>query len=118
MEQVKEDDIESLKKKLQTYTPKEITYNEPHFTDQLMLREGNKEDVVHTLLTAETLVYSYQEIGKHGDIIHCLHFKISNTRTIRLPVIFDRLGKKDLYILTYIMRYRKWQSMIKQKRGI
>ena len=115
-EETKEDDIEVLKKKLKEYKAEEITFNEPHFTQQLMLREGNKDEVIKYLLSQHNLVYSYQERGKYGDTIHCLHFKISNTRTMRLPVIFDRNNKKDLYIITYVMRYRKWQSMVKTKR--
>ncbi len=62
-----------------------------------------------------TMVYSYQEKGKYGKIVHNLHFKISSTKTMRLPVIFDKNNKKSLYILTYVMRYRKWQSMIKRR---
>ncbi len=115
MEDTKEDDIEKLKEKLKTYNKNQIIFNEPHFTQQLKLREGNKEDVINNLLSPEKLVYSYQEIGKYGDIIHCLHFKISNTKTIRLPVIFDKGNEKSLYILTYIMRYRAWKNMVRTR---
>ena len=116
MNWVKDDDIEKLKEKLKCYNKEDIEFNEPHFTQQMILRDGNKEDVINNLLNPENLVYSYQEKGKYGDTVHCLHFRISNTRTMRLPVIFDRKGKKGLYIITYIMRYRYWQNMVK-KRG-
>jgi len=116
MEETIEDDIEELKKRLRRYTRGEIEFNEPHFSQQLLLREWNREDVINNLLNPDNLVYSYQEKGKYGDIKHCLHFKISNNRTIRLPVIFDKNNKKGLYILTYIMRYRRWQNMIIRKR--
>ena len=113
MSNLNEDDIESLKRRLKDYSIKEISFNEPHFTQQLTLREGSKKDVVHNLLNPDKLIYSYQESGKYGETIHCLHFNISNTRTMRLPIIFNPHGKKGLYMLTYIMRYRPWQNMIK-----
>lgn len=31
---------------------------------------------------------------------------------MKLPVIFDKNGKKGLYILTYIMTYRHWKKII------
>jgi hypothetical protein len=111
----KEDDLEELKKKILSYKETEIEFNDPHFSQQLAVREGSKKEVISHLLNPEKLVYSYSEKGKYGDIIHCLHFKISNTRTMRLPVIFDRDSKKGLYIITYIMRYRHWQSMVKRE---
>lgn len=107
------DNIEELKKKLKTYGREDIIFNK-HCEQQLILRNGNKEEVINNLLNPDRLVYSYQERGKRGDIVHCLHFNISNTKTMRLPIIFD---KKGLYILTYIMRYRPWQNMIKNKGG-
>lgn len=111
-----EDNVEELKKKLKKYFKKDVEFNDPHFSQQLELREGNKEEVIKNLLNPKNLIYSYPEKGKYGDIKHCLHFKISNTRTMRLPVIFDRHGKKSLYIITYIMRYRRWQNMIRGRR--
>lgn len=114
MHGIEEDDIEILKKKLRKYNQEDIKFNEPHFTQQLRLREGNREEVIKNILNPENLVYSYQEKGKYGDIKHCLHFKISRNRTMRLPVIFS---KKGLYILTYIMRYRPWQSMVRKRGG-
>ncbi len=106
--------IEELKKKLRSYGEEDIEFNEPHFTQQLTLREGRREDVINNLLNPDKLVYSYEEKGKYGDEIHCLHFKISNTRTMRVPVIFDKNNGKSLYIVTYVMRYRPWQSMVKR----
>lgn len=117
-EEYEEDDLEAMKKRLKSYTEEEIEFNEPHFTQQLILREGSRKDVIRTLVNPDRLTYSYQEKGKYGDAIHCLHFKISNTRTMRLPVIFDRKGKKSLYIITYVIRYRAWQHMVKSRRGV
>ena len=112
MEEIKEDDLEELKKKLRFYRKENIKFNEPHFTNQLILREGDRKEVLRHILNPDNLVYSYQEKNKYGTIRHCLHFKISNSRTMRLPVFFE---KGNLYILTYIMRYRPWQNMIKTK---
>jgi hypothetical protein len=106
------EDIEKLKKKLRDYSEKEIEFNDPHFTQQMMLREGSKEKVISNILKPDNLVYSYTEKGKQGDVVHCLHFRLSNTRTLRLPVIF--INGKGLYILTYIKRYRSWQNMVKK----
>lgn len=110
------DDLDSIKSKLKSYSRGDIIFNEPHFTRQLILREGNKESVIHELLNPDHLVYFLTESGKRGDTVHVLHFKVSNTRTLRLPVIFDKRGKKCLYILTYIMRYRPWQNMVKKDK--
>lgn len=114
MDEFVEDNIEELKKKLKNYKKDEIKFNEPHFTQQLISREGNREDIINHILNPEKLVYSYQEEGKYGDIKHNLHFAISENRTMRLPIIFDKDSKKSLYIITYIMRYRKWQNMLKK----
>jgi hypothetical protein len=111
---MKEDDLDKIKKRLKLYKEEEIEFNEPHFTERLVLREGNRKDVINHLLNPESLVYSYSEKGRYGNVVHCLHFKVSNTRTMRLPVIFDRGGKKSLYIITYIMRYRRWQSLVRK----
>ena len=92
----------------------QIIFNEPHFSQQMELREGNKKDVINNLLNPDKLVYSYQEEGKYGDVIHCLHFKISNTRTLRLPLIFDKNNKKSLYIITAWNTNRKWQKQIQK----
>ncbi len=106
--------LENLKNRLRRYSKEHIEFNEPHFSQQLSLREGSRKEVIRNLLNPAKLKYVYQEKGRYGDTIYCLHFKISNTRTMRLPVIFDRKGKKNLYIITYIMRYRPWQNMIRK----
>lgn len=109
--------IEELKKKLREYSKEEIIFFEPHFTEQLELREGKREEVINILLNPEKLVYVVCKPGKYGDLVHSLHFDISNTRTLILPVIFDIHNKKSLYILTYIMRHRKWHRKIRISRG-
>ena len=105
--------IKEIKDKLKKYKKENIVFNEPHFTQQLMLRDGNRNEVINCLLNPEKLVYVYQERGRYGDTIYCMHFKISNTRTMRLPTIFN---KKILYIITYIMRYRPWQNMVRKRK--
>lgn len=115
MDEVREDNLEEIREKLKKYAKEDITFNEPHFTQQALFREGSKEEVIQSILHPEKLVYSYQEQGKYGDTKHCLHFKVSNTRTLRIPVIFNKDGEKNLYILTYILRYRPWQNMIRKK---
>lgn len=106
-------DSEAVKSKLKKYMKKDIIFNEPHFTRQMLLREGNKEQVIFNLLNPEKLVYCEIQDNRSENKVCCLYFKISNTRTMKLPVIFDKEGRKSLYILTYIMRYRNWKGMIR-----
>lgn len=108
-----DDDIESIRKKLKSCTKNNIIYSR-HFNNQIVLREGSKEQVADNLLNPDKLVYSYQEKGDNDETIHCLYFRLSNTRTLKLPVIFDRGNKKNLYIITCIMRHRFWQSMVRK----
>lgn len=111
-----EENLDYVKNKLRSYTKEEIIFNEPHFTQRLILREGYKEEVINELLNPKKLVYYFTEKGKKNNTIYVLHFKISNTRTLRLPVVFDKSNKKCLYVITYIMRYRPWQNMVKRER--
>jgi hypothetical protein len=99
-------DLEQIKQKLARLKEKDLRFNEPYFTNQMILREGCKGDVIENLLNPINLVYCYKQDHK----VYCFYFKISNTRTMKLPVIFN---KKGLYILTYIMRYRSWKGMIR-----
>ncbi len=110
---MKDDDIELLKKKLRRYNKQDISFSN-HARNQTAVREGSHEEIARHLLNPENLVYSYQE-KSGGSTIHCLHFKMSNTRTMRLPVIFDKEGRKNLYIITYIVRHRSWQNMARRK---
>jgi hypothetical protein len=103
------DNLDYIKKKLSSYNRTDIIFNEPHFTNQLLLRDGSREQVIDLILSPSKLVYSYQEIGKYGAVKHCLIFNVSNTLSLRIPVIFDIDGRKNLYILTYIARYRIWK---------
>ena len=105
--------IEEVRKRLAKYKKEEIKFNEPHFTEQIASREGNRQEVIDNLLNPKRLVYAYKDRRGKNEIYN-LHFKISNTRTMRLPVIFDKDSRKGLYILTYIMRYRAWQNMIRK----
>jgi len=113
---IKEDDIEIIKNRLKKCKEDKIIFNEPHFSNQMILREGNRKEVIKNILHPEKLTYVYHEEGKYCDVIYCLHFKISNKRTLKLPVIFNKDNKKILYIITYIMRYSPWQRMVKKKQ--
>lgn len=109
-----EDDIEQLKKELRNYGKDDVEFS-AHAENQISLRGGKKEEIIELILNPEKLVYSYIEKGSQGDAVHCLNFRISNTRTIRLPVIFNRGSKKNLYIITYIMRHRSLEHMIRKR---
>ncbi len=99
------EDLEAVKALLRTYRPEDIRFNEPHFTTQLTLRDGDRETVVSTLLDPEYLVGAERSLGLYGDEKLTLYFKLSNTRTMILPVI----PGETLYVLTYIMRHRRYQ---------
>ena len=103
-----------MKAKLRTYREEDVMFNGPHFTEQLLLRSGDRNQVINNLLNPENLVWYYQEIGKHGDTKYSLYFRINDDKTMKIPAIFDKSGKKGLYIPTYVMRYRNWQSMVKR----
>jgi len=113
---IKEDTVTKIKKKLRSYKEEEIEYNDPHVKIQMILREGSKEEIVKHILNPQHLVHIEITKGKYGDTIYNLYFKLSNTRTLKLPVMFDKDGKKSLYILTYIKRYRAWQNMIRRRK--
>jgi len=85
----KEDNLESIKKLLSSYTRSQILFNEPRFTNQLLLRDCSREEVINLLLNPLKLIYSYQELGKYGAIKHCLIFELSNNRSLRIPIIFN-----------------------------
>lgn len=90
-----EDDIEVVKKKLKEYTPKKIIFNEPHFTHRLFLRSGCKKDVIQNLISPENLIFSYHLRDKFNSERYILHFKTSRSRTMILPVIFNKGNKKN-----------------------
>jgi len=82
------DNLDSIKKILTSYNRSQILFNEPHFTNQLLLRDGSREEVIQLLLNPSKLTYSYQEIGKYGAIKHCLIFELSKEKK---EVIFLRI---------------------------
>ena len=53
MEEIKEDDVGKIKKKLRNYKKQDIEFNDPHFTQQLILREGNKDEVIRNILNPD-----------------------------------------------------------------
>ena len=46
MNNTKEDNIEEIKKRLRYYTKEDLEFNEPHFSQQLVLRDGDKKEVI------------------------------------------------------------------------
>ena len=107
-------DVENIKRKLKEYQREHLRFNEPHFFYQLQLREGNKEEVIRNILDPDALRYVSQERGKYGDVIYALYFAVTETQTMKIPLIFKE-NEKLLYILTYIIRYRNWTNMIKRE---
>src|SRR3989344_5955485 len=101
MEKVSNKELEDLKNKLRSYKKNEIIFNEPHFTERLILREGNRFEVINNLLNPENLIYFTTEIGKYGDVKYNLYFKIDKNKTMKIPIIFSQYGK-SIYIITFI----------------
>lgn len=101
--------LDALKKKLLSYKRADIIFNEPHFTRQLILREGDRSSVIQNLLNPVRLIGVRVEVGEYGDMKYALFFDVEQSKTMILPVIFDTHRKKSLYVLTYIMRYRRIQ---------
>jgi len=95
--------VEEIKDKLRKV--ENIVFTK-HAKNQLILRESTEKEVLRYINDLDTLVYFQKEGHKYS-----LYFAISNRRTIKLPVVFKG---KTLYILTYILRYRSWQRMVKR----
>jgi len=57
MSEIIDDDIEEIKNKLCRYKIEQIEFNEPHFTQQMELREGNKEEIIKNILKPNKLVF-------------------------------------------------------------
>ena len=111
----RDEDLELIKKRLRKYSRDQIQFNEPHFTRQIALREGNRNELIVHLLNPESLIAVQSEQGRYGDRIYLLYFKISDERTLKIPLIFNRNAQQNLYILTYIMRFRSWKTEKKEE---
>ncbi len=103
-------DLKKIKDKLKSYSKNDIVFSN-HAKLQIILREGNQEFVVSQILNPKNLIDVVVD-KKENNLKYVLIFKISNSKTMKLPVILDKKGKKELYIITYIMRYRKWKKII------
>jgi len=112
MPQNQKNEVQELKEKLKLYSRGNIQYSD-HFLVRMGQRNGDLEEVINLLLNPEKLVYIYKEKSRQGEIVYNLHYKISNTKTLKLPVIIDRYGHKNLYIITYIMIYEPWKKTVK-----
>ncbi|MAG77899.1 hypothetical protein CL616_00880 [archaeon] len=77
-----------------------------HAKQQIILRESSEESLLSYIRSLNKLVYFQKDGHKYN-----LYFALSNERTIKLPVVFEG---KTLYILTYVLRYRSWQRMVKK----
>ncbi|KYC51678.1 MAG: hypothetical protein AMQ74_01039 [Candidatus Methanofastidiosum methylothiophilum] len=113
MPQNQKNEVQELKEKLKLLSKDNVQYSD-HFLIRMAQRDGNLAEVITLLLNPEKLVYFYKEKSNQGEIVYNLHFKISNTKTLKLPVIIDRYGHKNLYIITYIMIYEPWKKAIKK----
>lgn len=99
-------DIETIRNRLKSIDAKNIRFNEPHFTERMLVRGGNRDAVMRHLTQPELLVHVEEQKGKYGDPKYVLYFQISATRTLILPIIFQKQG---VYILTFILRHRRWK---------
>ncbi len=98
------DPLELIQQKIRTYSTKGIEFYEPHFSSQMILRGGNKRQVMDNLTNPDRLVYVEQSLGKYGDVVYDLFFLLEPNKVLILPVILN--PTKGLYVLTYIMRAR------------
>lgn len=64
--------LDALKKKLSSYRKTDIIFNEPHFTRQLILREGDLNAVIQNLLNPVNLIEVRVEVGEYGDMKYAL----------------------------------------------
>ncbi len=108
----KKENTNKIKEKLSIYKDARLIFTK-HAEDMLVLRNGNKKKV-RWMLTSDKLFYCESEIGKRGDKVYTLYFQISNTLTMKLPVIFKKERNKSIIILTYIMTHRNWRNIIKR----
>src|SRR4030042_1122386 len=99
-------DLGIIKEQLKSYSINQVVFID-HAVESMLLRDGSKEEVISNLFSPEKLVYYYPEGNKV-----VLFFRLSNTRTLKLPVVF---AKKRLYIITYIKTYRPWQNLVKER---
>jgi hypothetical protein len=80
--------LEEIKQKLKSYAINQVVFSD-HAIESMLLRGGTKEEILSNLSNPERLVNYYADNKKL-----ILFFKLSNTRTLKLPVV---LTKKHLY---------------------
>jgi hypothetical protein len=100
-------EVGEIRKKLSNYN--KIQYNDPHVTIRCLQREISKEQIEKNTLNPENLVLAYTT--KENPDKYELYFKLNSNKTLKLVAMFK---KDELYIITVIMRWRKWQNMIKR----
>lgn len=101
--------IEQVKKKLSKLSKKSIKYSQ-HANFNIVLRGGNKTDIIKNLLNPEKLI----DCENQGKGKYKLCFHISNSKTMILIV---KLKEKNLYIITFIMRHRAWKKKLEKRYG-
>jgi len=89
---------------------KERYYFTKHAELQMMIREDTKERVTKQILNPTNLI----DFEKQPENKYKLIFNISNSKTMVLPIIFERKGLK---VITYIMRYRSWKKIVEKGYG-
>ena len=106
-------DLEEIKSRLKQYKKEQISYNDPHVSIRCIQREFSKEQIAQNLLNPDNLVLAYQQIAsEESELKYALYFKLNSSKTLKLIVV---LKKEELYIITVIVRWRKWESMIRFK---
>ena len=106
-------DLLKIRKMLSRYSKKNIIFNEPHVTIRCIQRNITKEQVKDIVMNPDNLVLAYKAKSVRSDEDkYELFFKLSSNKTLKLPVVFK---SNKLYIITVIVRWRKWQAMIRKK---
>jgi len=102
-------DLERLKVLLRNIERKHIKFTS-HAKTQIILRDGSKKEIIEHLLNPIKLI----DFEKQSRDKYLLIFNISNSKTMILPIVFERKGLK---VITYIMRHRSWKKTIEKRYG-
>ena len=106
--------LDEVKEKLGRYFIEQIKYNDPHVSFRCAQREVSKEVIERHLLNPEELVLAYKEesLGINEEKYE-LYFKLSSSKTLKLIAV---LKEQELYIVTVIVRLRRWKNLVKIQR--
>lgn len=99
--------LEELREALRKYRKRQIIYNDPHVEIRCTQRGISKEKIEKNVLNPEKLVHFDEQPAKYpGETKGRLWFRLSGTRYLLLPCV---MSDKSLYIITAIIRHRKWK---------